>query len=242
MAFEDRQQIVATVQETYAVMGRAIGTNVPEAVLRDPVRPDIMRQLSDLQIDWRVADEQMRNLLINAYEELAQNVLQLRYELLRPEDVGPRYDYDLGQVGLTRNGWRVKWHGFSTGIDNLLRHRSRPAAKRVFRWANVILGSLSGVPGAGVVVEPLRELKESIEASGEDAEAPPVQNPPAPGSDTSEAEKEYRAAAELEEQIARTKAAADEAQRRAHEMVVEKQNRLKAHAPKFKIDPGPSRD
>jgi hypothetical protein len=43
--------------------------------------------------------------------------------------------------------------------------------KKTFEWGNIILGSLGGVPGVGVVADPIRELKESIEAQGDDDQA-----------------------------------------------------------------------
>lgn len=203
-------------------MGRAIGTTVPEEVLRNPVRADIMQQISGLEIDWSIPDERMRELLITAYEDLEQNVLQIQHELLEAEDAGERYETELARVGLTGSGWGVKWHGFRTGIDSLLHRSTRPAVKRVFRWANVVLGSLSGVPGAGIVTEPLRELKESIEAAGEDGDAPREQEPPTPDPEISEEERELAEAAELEERTAQAKAAIDA----AHELASTKRDRL----------------
>lgn len=177
MTLDDRQEIVVTVQAIYALMGRVIGTHVPEAVLQRSVQPDAVQEFVDLEIDWRVTDERMRELLTVAYAELEQNVLQLQDELLQSGEVGERYDSELGRVGLTGSGWQAKWYGFSTAVASLLGRRSTPGIKKVFRWANVILGSLSGVPGVGVVVEPLRELKEAIEADGEGDESPPEQAP-----------------------------------------------------------------
>jgi hypothetical protein len=40
--------------------------------------------------------------------------------------------------------------------------------KKVFQWGNIILGSLGGVPVVGGVSDPIRELKEAIEARGDD--------------------------------------------------------------------------
>jgi hypothetical protein len=40
--------------------------------------------------------------------------------------------------------------------------------KKAFEWGNIILGSLGAVPVVGLVADPIRELKESIEAQGDD--------------------------------------------------------------------------
>ena len=46
--------------------------------------------------------------------------------------------------------------------------------KKAFEWGNIILGSLRMVPGLGILVDPIKELKESIEAQGDDDQAAPA--------------------------------------------------------------------
>jgi hypothetical protein len=36
------------------------------------------------------------------------------------------------------------------------------------KWTNIILGSLSAVPGVGILAEPLQELKDSVETQLDD--------------------------------------------------------------------------
>jgi hypothetical protein len=166
MALHDREAIVATVEETYALMGRAISTDIPPAVIERAVRPEIMQQIALANVDPYVTEEEMLQLLRVAYFDLVENVLRIHDELL--DDQGERYDFYLDNAGLTGSGRTVKVHGFRRALDRLRNVPGLRWVRKAFQWGNVILGSLGGVPGVGVIADPVRELKESIEAQGDD--------------------------------------------------------------------------
>jgi hypothetical protein len=161
MALQDREAIVATVEETYALMGRAVATDIPSEVIERSVRPEIMEQIRLARVDPYVTDEEMLGLLREAYFGLVENVLRVHEELLSEQ--GERYDPYLENAGLTGNGRAVKVRGFRRAIEWL---RDAPGirwVKKAFEWGNIILGSLGGVPVVGVVSDPVRELKEAID-------------------------------------------------------------------------------
>src|SRR5438105_12085158 len=99
MSLEDREAIVATVDETYALMGRALTTDIPSAVVERAMRPEVMQQIRSASVDPYVSDEEMLGLLRMAYFDLVENVLRLHGELLDAQ--GERYDAGLENVGLT---------------------------------------------------------------------------------------------------------------------------------------------
>lgn len=165
VSLEDRIAIVATVEETYALMGRALSTDIPGSVIDVAVRPEVMLQIQQAALDPYVTDEEMLQLSRAAYFDLVENVLRLHDELLGP--TGERYEGSLRQVGLTGSGIAVKVGGFRRALrmGNLPGFRW---VKKAFEWGNIVLGSLGAVPGVGLVSDPIKELKESIEAQGDD--------------------------------------------------------------------------
>jgi hypothetical protein len=163
MSYEERLDIVATVEETYALMGRCLGANIPESLIANAIRPDVLRRLQDAAMDQYVSDPEMLSLLLEAYSELVDSVFGLAQTLLG--QAGEQYDADLGRVGLTGAGLRVKVSGFRRGLSRLPGFRW---IKKTFEWGNIILGSLGAIPGVGIITEPIHELKEAIEAQGDD--------------------------------------------------------------------------
>jgi hypothetical protein len=74
---------------------------------------------------------------------------------------------------LTGSGRAVKIGGFRRALDSVL--SGLPGFRRLkkaFEWGNIVLGSLRMVPGLGILVDPIKELKESIEAQGDDDQVP----------------------------------------------------------------------
>jgi hypothetical protein len=168
MTIEDRSAIVSVVEETYTLTARMLSTDVPSAVLPG-IRPDILDQLRHAEINPLVTDEEMLQLLRTAYFDLLQTLIELRNELLGPQ--GESHDLALGRVGLTGSGQVVKVRGFRRALERIA--RSGPAArlkwvKKAFDWANIVLGSLAGVPVIGQLAEPIQELKGSVEAQADD--------------------------------------------------------------------------
>jgi hypothetical protein len=102
MTLEDRKAIVATVEETYALMGRALSTEVPSRLMPNAIRPDVMRQIFGASVDPYVTDEEMLPLLRLAYFDLVESVLRIREELVGPN--GNSYETKLQDVGLTASG------------------------------------------------------------------------------------------------------------------------------------------
>lgn len=171
MGLEDREAIVATVEETYALMGRALSTDIPSDVAATAVRPDVMQQISAAAVDQYVTDKEMLQLLRIAYFDLVSAVLRIHDELLGED--GERYDGDLENVALAGPGRAVKVGGFRRSLGRVLQNvPGLRWIKKAFEWGNIILGSLGGVPVVGVVADPIRELKESIEAQGDDDQSP----------------------------------------------------------------------
>jgi hypothetical protein len=168
MALEDRIEVVSVVEETYALTGRVLSTDVPGAI--DPgIRPEIMQQIRSAQIDPLVTDAEMLSLLRNAYFDLVETVVRLRDELLGPS--GESYDSALEQVHLTGSGRAMKVRGWRRALNFVLGGAPGDRAKwikKALEWANIILGSLGGVPVVGTIADPIRELKESVEAQADD--------------------------------------------------------------------------
>lgn len=84
-------------------------------------------------------------------------------------ELGDEFDPAFEAVGLTGSGRNLKVTGFRQSLARVI--GGLPGfrrVKKVFNWGNIILGSLGAVPGVGLVADPIRELKESIEAQGED--------------------------------------------------------------------------
>lgn len=118
-----------------------------------------------------MTDKEMLQLLRIAYFDLVSAVLRIHDELLGED--GERYDGDLENVALAGPGRAVKVGGFRRSLGRVLQNvPGLRWIKKAFEWGNIILGSLGGVPVVGVVADPIRELKESIEAQGDDDQSP----------------------------------------------------------------------
>jgi hypothetical protein len=167
MALEDREQIVATVQETYALMGRALGTDIPGQIRETALRPEVLQAIIEAELDPYVTDEEMLALLREAYFDLVGAVIRLQEALLG--ELGWELDPEIEAVGLSGSGLRLKVAGFRRSLNRIFdRIPGVRRIKKVFEWGNIILGSLGGVPVVGVIADPIRELKESIEAQGDE--------------------------------------------------------------------------
>ncbi|SRR6266496_3929590 len=167
MSFEDREAIAATVEETYALVGRALSTDIPSDLLATAVRPEVMREIMEARVDPYVTDEEMLQLLRTAYFDLVGTVMRLHEELLGEDS--ERHDTQLANVALTGSGRAVKVRGFRRSLGEAV--SNVPGfrwMKKAFEWGNIILGSLGGVPVVGALADPIKELKESVEAQGED--------------------------------------------------------------------------
>lgn len=155
------------VQETYALAGRVLATDIPSTV--NFVRSEVGIQLRQVALDYRVTDPEMLQLLRNLYFGLVDTVIRLYDELLT--EGGSVHDAALEAVNLTDSGRRLKVRGFRRALERLFsatpseHHRW---AKNAFEWANIILGSLRGVPIVGRIADPIKELKDSVETQAED--------------------------------------------------------------------------
>ena len=168
MALEDRLEIVSVVEDTYGLPGRMLSTDVP-SVVRPGIRPDVMGQIGNTDLGSFVTDAEMLPLLQTAYLDLAGTVVLLRSQLLPP--VGETYDVPLQQAQLTGSGRIMKVRGWRRALGRILGGppADRPRwVKKALEWANVILGSIRGVPVVGALADPLKELKESVEAQADD--------------------------------------------------------------------------
>lgn len=165
MAFQDREEIVATIQETYVLMGRAIRAEIPGAIVEHAIREDVVQDLLEIPIEY-LTDQEMLGMFQEVYFELVENVLEVQRLLL--EDSGEEFDDSLQRVGLTGAGRSLKVSRFRRAVDGVRNFMTRGWVKKAFRCGNIILGSLGPVPVVGIAVEPIKELKESIEAQGEE--------------------------------------------------------------------------
>jgi hypothetical protein len=59
MSFEDREELVATVQETYALMGRALNITLDANLIAISVRQDVMGQIAQAPPYPYVIDQDM---------------------------------------------------------------------------------------------------------------------------------------------------------------------------------------
>jgi hypothetical protein len=144
MTFEDRRAIVATVEETYALMGRTLSTDIPSPLLEIAVRPTVLGEIQSAQLDPYVTDEEMLVLLRTAYFDLTETVLRLHQELLG--GIGDEYDIGLENVALTGSGLEVKVVGFNKAIRFVGRVLGFRSVRKAFEWGNIVLGSLGAVP------------------------------------------------------------------------------------------------
>jgi hypothetical protein len=168
---EDREAIVATIQETYVLMGRAIRTGIPpdrlDEFLERAVRRDVIEELLETPLDY-ITDEEFLELFQGVYFELVQNVFDIQDAFLG--EIGPELDDALERVGLTGAGRELKVGLFRRALDRFRQFRSRRWVKSAFKFANIVLGSLGPVPFVGIAAEPIQELKDAIEAKREEDE------------------------------------------------------------------------
>lgn len=106
----------------------------------------------------------LRHYFVDAWPDVKDNL-----DLARRSIMGVAQDR-LRAAGLTGAQLALKLFGFrrwSRRIDWMNLLWSRRAVKGALNWANIILGSLSFVPG----VEPAKEFKDAIERAVDEAEA-----------------------------------------------------------------------
>jgi hypothetical protein len=165
MALEDREEIVATIQETYILMGRAIQADAPDSIRERALRRDVVESLLETPIEY-VTDQELLGLFQETYFGLVDNVIQIQDELLA--DHGPEFDRDLERVGLTSAGRALKVRMFRRAVDRVRQLAPGRWLRKAFKCGNIILGSLGPVPIVGIAAEPIQELKEAIETQGEE--------------------------------------------------------------------------
>lgn len=165
MALEDREEIVATIQETYVLIGRAIQAEVPGMVVERALRQEAVEELLNARVEY-VTDEELLGLSQEVYYELLENLLEVEDLLLGKR--GEEFDQDLRRVGLTGSGRALKVNGFRRALRRARDFVSRRWVKKAFEWGNIILGSLGPVPVVGIAAEPIKELKEAVEAQGDE--------------------------------------------------------------------------
>lgn len=109
---------------------------------------------------------------IEAIRPLAERVGTVTTELRSTQ-----HDPALERNGLSGAELRVKKRGYRRSLRRFIRLPSRRTVMRALEWANIFLGSLANVI---TLAEPIKELKEAIEASIKDTgdEPPPSASPP----------------------------------------------------------------
>jgi hypothetical protein len=120
---------------------------------------------------YELCDETIRSAwlprdMIQQYDEalLRVNVaMQDGLEILLSDD--PEVSERLDRAGLGGAELDLKVTGWRRWLRRFRERRTTGLLRRAFKWGNVILGSLSSVV---VAFEPLREIKESIEAGLEE--------------------------------------------------------------------------
>jgi hypothetical protein len=136
-------------------------------VVERAIRPEVLQQLQALAGDPYVTDEEMLGLLRTAYFDLVESVLLIQNELLGEN--GEIYDPRLRGVGLTGPGRTVKVRGFRRALERVVQGvAGNRWVKKAFQWGNIILGSLGSIPGVGIAADAVQELKDSIEAQGDE--------------------------------------------------------------------------
>jgi hypothetical protein len=90
-------------------------------------------------------------------------------------------DEDLVGVGLTGTGLALKQGGFDVAVEEYMASTSWLQRRKwfggVLRWLDVVLGSLGSVPALSVVLDPIKEWKESVEAQVETETGPRGKGP-----------------------------------------------------------------
>lgn len=166
MSRDERLELAAAVDEIYSLIGWII--HAPTAPLS---RSDLFGSSAP---DHGVTDRQMRDLLVQAYDELDGTRVRLISFLSFKESIGETIDEGLTLAGLSGPSWQVKLRGWRQSIEP--RRDSAGAGPRVkiaLKWAKLILGSLSTVPIIGQLVEPLKGLEEAAEIQAEGDNLPP---------------------------------------------------------------------
>jgi hypothetical protein len=120
---------------------------------------------------------ELRGPLRSAWAELGESFPMADRYLREPPDA-VLLDAQLAHVGLAGNQLRLKVGAFRGKLAGLGELITKPMLKSALGWANIILGSLSGiVPG----VEAIKEYKESFEQALDDANADNSQGEQAEG-------------------------------------------------------------
>jgi hypothetical protein len=124
----------------------------------------------------RWVDPELRDLYTTAWVDGGRFFLEARSRLL-PEQmglppnlsgpVGEELDPALEEAGLTGVHLQLKIRGYELARDRYRANPSRRLLLRLFKWANVVLGSLAGLVGGA---EAIKEMKESLEAGVEEEE------------------------------------------------------------------------
>lgn len=158
--------VVSVVEETHALIGNSLATDVPPFLV---IRRELVEPLQRLLEQPLIDDFEMVALMRASYFQLIDNVSTTQELLLGPQ--GETLDAQLAAAGLTGQLLAQKITGFRRELVGVLEQTERPRRKRWFRrvakWADIVLGSLSSVPIVGPVVEPLKEFKESVETQVE---------------------------------------------------------------------------
>ncbi len=144
MTAEERERLERFVTEVYDGLG--------EIIFNTEVLP------ADLGEDYRQAFHEADSSVEDTRRALWERTEEGSFAV--SDDAFERAGLTGAQLNLKVSGWRRAWARF--------RNDRRPRIlRRALRWANVLLGSLAGVIGAA---EPLKELKEAVEAGVEGEE------------------------------------------------------------------------
>src|SRR4051794_15124388 len=116
MTYDDRASLVSLAEETYALAGHLLASEIPVAL--GAVRPEVVDELRDGTGEPFISDAGKLERLRKSYEGSFEHVLQLQEELLSPD--GERYDEPLSQVGLTDDELRVDLEEFRRELGQFL--------------------------------------------------------------------------------------------------------------------------
>lgn len=148
--------------------------------MEQPERQDLINLLESIR---RLLEHLISNGYVSAalqpdFAEVAR-LLAGQVGSVTAELESAQHDSALEGNGLSGAQMRLKKRGFRRALWRFIRLPSRRTAIRVLGWANVFLGSLASAIG---MAEPIKELKEAIEAAIKDTddELPPGGTPPTP--------------------------------------------------------------